>query len=149
MQKTILKDLVENVGLLTVKTGNGASGKELVDGSIDELVEKQRKGDFVEIVDECRIFDGKWMRDESYPLYPPGSCSYIDESFNCFVNGRRDRGYEKYRWQPNGCILPRNYVEDKSSVFEVSSRKELGKEGSHSIVFKFKNGKQLGELDQR
>ncbi|KAK8505722.1 hypothetical protein V6N11_054850 [Hibiscus sabdariffa] len=154
--------------------GSGASGKELVDGSIDELVEKQRKGDFVEIVNECRIFDGKWVRDESYPLYPPGSCPYIDESFNCFVNGRPDRGYEKYRWQPNGCILPRldgkhmlellrgkrvvyigdslgrnmweslvcvlrNSVEDKTGVFEVSGREELGKEGSHSIAFKSYN----------
>ncbi|KAE8670610.1 Translation elongation factor EF1B/ribosomal protein S6 family protein isoform 1 [Hibiscus syriacus] len=84
-----------------------ASGKETVDGSIDELLEKQRKGDFVELINQCRIFDGKWVRDESYPLYPPGSCPYIGESFNCFVNGRPDRGYEKYRWQPNGCILPR------------------------------------------
>ncbi|GMI70179.1 hypothetical protein HRI_000687200 [Hibiscus trionum] len=154
------------------KTGSfRTSGKELVDGSSDELLEKQRKGDFVEIVNQCRIFDGKWVRDESYPLYPPGSCPYIDESFNCFVNGRPDRGYEKYRWQPNGCILPRlngkhmlellrgkrvvfvgdslgrnmweslvcvlrNSVEDKSSVFEVSGREELGKQGSHSIAFK-------------
>ncbi|KAK8600659.1 hypothetical protein V6N13_059591 [Hibiscus sabdariffa] len=99
------------MGLLTVKTGSGASGKELVDGSIDELVEKQRKGDFVEIVYECKIFDKKWVRDESYPLYPLGSCSYIDESFNCFVNGRLERGYENYRWQPNRCILPR--LDDK------------------------------------
>ncbi|OMO75677.1 hypothetical protein CCACVL1_16100 [Corchorus capsularis] len=78
-----------------------------LDGSIDESFEKLRKENFVEIMSHCRLFDGKWVRDDSYPLYAPGSCPYIDESFNCFVNGRPDRGYEKYRWQPNGCNLPR------------------------------------------
>ncbi|KAG8480770.1 hypothetical protein CXB51_025448 [Gossypium anomalum] len=76
------------------------SGKELVDGSIDELLEKQRKGDFVEIINQCRIFDGKWVRDDSYPLYAPGTCPYIGESFNCFVNGRPDRGYRNTDGNP-------------------------------------------------
>ena len=83
------------------------SSNVTLDGSSDEFREKQRKGNFVEIMSRCRIFDGKWVRADSYPLYAPGSCPHIDESFNCFLNGRPDRGYEKYRWQPNGCIMPR------------------------------------------
>ncbi|XVE52261.1 hypothetical protein DITRI_Ditri02bG0108900 [Diplodiscus trichospermus] len=83
------------------------SSNVTLDGSSDETLEKQRKGNFVEIMGDCRIFDGKWVKDDSYPLYAPGSCPHIDESFNCFLNGRPDRGYEKYRWQPNGCIMPR------------------------------------------
>ncbi|XWS56976.1 hypothetical protein CRYUN_Cryun09bG0131900 [Craigia yunnanensis] len=47
------------------------------------------------------------MRADSYPLYASGSCPHIDESFHCFINGRPDGGYKKYRWQPNGCIMPR------------------------------------------
>ncbi|KAL8159471.1 hypothetical protein V2J09_001008 [Rumex salicifolius] len=55
----------------------------------------------------CDLFDGKWIRDDSYPLYAHGSCPHIDESMNCFLNGRPDNGYERYRWQPNQCNIPR------------------------------------------
>ncbi|BBH04328.1 Plant protein of unknown function D [Prunus dulcis] len=56
---------------------------------------------------DCDIFDGRWVRDDFYPLYAPGSCPHTDESFNCFLNKRPDNGYEKYRWQPKHCNLPR------------------------------------------
>ncbi|KAF9664780.1 hypothetical protein SADUNF_Sadunf16G0053500 [Salix dunnii] len=55
----------------------------------------------------CNFFDGKWVKDDSYPLYKPGSCSLIDEQFNCILNGRPDRDYQKYKWKPKGCTLPR------------------------------------------
>ncbi|XP_078148929.1 uncharacterized protein LOC144544326 isoform X4 [Carex rostrata] len=55
----------------------------------------------------CDIFDGKWVRDESDPFYPPGSCPYIDDDFNCFKNGRPDNDFLKWRWQPNRCNIPR------------------------------------------
>ena len=58
--------------------------------------------------ESCDIFDGKWLLDnQSAPLYPPGSCPYLDYTFNCFNNGRSDLGYLKYRWQPHGCDIPR------------------------------------------
>ncbi|PRQ35538.1 putative PMR5 domain, PC-Esterase [Rosa chinensis] len=60
-----------------------------------------------ELINGCDLFDGRWVRDDSYPLYAAGSCPYIDESFNCFLNSRPDNGYEKYRWQPKNCNLPR------------------------------------------
>ncbi|XP_047941967.1 protein trichome birefringence-like [Salvia hispanica] len=56
---------------------------------------------------ECDLFDGNWVRDESYPLYKPGSCSLIDEQFSCFLNGRPDNAYLKHRWKPKACNLPR------------------------------------------
>ncbi|CAH9124529.1 unnamed protein product [Cuscuta epithymum] len=55
----------------------------------------------------CDFFDGNWVKDESYPLYKPGSCSLIDEQFNCFINGRPDQEYPKYRWKPKACTIPR------------------------------------------
>ncbi|XP_078148928.1 protein trichome birefringence-like 2 isoform X3 [Carex rostrata] len=55
----------------------------------------------------CDIFDGKWVRDETDPFYPPGSCPYIDDDFNCFKNGRPDNDFLKWRWQPNQCNIPR------------------------------------------
>ncbi|XP_078444434.1 protein trichome birefringence-like 1 isoform X2 [Wolffia australiana] len=55
----------------------------------------------------CDVFHGRWVEDEAYPLYEPGSCPLIDESFNCFVNGRPDLKFQKLRWQPFGCNIPR------------------------------------------
>ncbi|XP_020217798.1 protein trichome birefringence-like 2 [Cajanus cajan] len=55
---------------------------------------------------ECDIFDGKWVRDESKPYYPLGSCPHIDRDFDCHLNGRPDSEYVKWKWQPNGCDIP-------------------------------------------
>ncbi|KAK7264512.1 hypothetical protein RJT34_32121 [Clitoria ternatea] len=55
----------------------------------------------------CDLFDGKWVWDDSYPLYQSKDCSFLDEGFRCSENGRRDLFYTKWRWQPKGCNLPR------------------------------------------
>ncbi|CAE5962739.1 unnamed protein product [Arabidopsis arenosa] len=59
--------------------------------------------------EDCDIYDGSWVRadDETMPYYPPGSCPYIDRDFNCHANKRPDDAYVKWRWQPNGCDIPR------------------------------------------
>lgn len=69
--------------------------------------QKRREEELIENLLNCNLFDGNWVRDDSYPLYKPGSCSLIDEQFNCFLNGRPDRDYQKLKWKPNGCSLPR------------------------------------------
>lgn len=73
----------------------------------EALSEKGRKQREIELMNSCNIFDGRWVRDDAYPLYAPGSCPHIDESFNCFLNNKPDNEYEKYRWQPKGCNIPR------------------------------------------
>ncbi|KAJ7957441.1 protein trichome birefringence-like [Quillaja saponaria] len=64
-------------------------------------------GDWLKLLNNCDLFDGRWVKDNSYPLYAPGSCPHIDEPFNCFINGRPDNGFEKFRWQPKHCNIPR------------------------------------------
>jgi hypothetical protein len=66
----------------------------------------------------CDMYEGSWVLDDSYPLYKSGSCPHIDEPFNCFLNGRRDNKYEKFRWQPKNCNMPR-YISDRN-VFSQS-----------------------------
>ncbi|XP_047078077.1 protein trichome birefringence-like 1 [Lolium rigidum] len=61
----------------------------------------------VEEMGRCDMFYGNWVRDDSYPLYAPGSCPHVDESFNCFLNGRPDKDYQRLRWKPSGCSIPR------------------------------------------
>ncbi|KAG4970163.1 hypothetical protein JHK85_036584 [Glycine max] len=56
---------------------------------------------------ECDLFTGTWVKDESYPIYQPGSCPYVDEAYDCKVNGRTDTLYSNWRWKPDACDLPR------------------------------------------
>ena len=59
---------------------------------------------------ECDVWKGKWVFDESYPLYTNQSCPLIDEGFDCGGNGRLDKDYMKWRWQPKDCDIPRYYL---------------------------------------
>ncbi|KAK4420956.1 protein trichome birefringence-like 43 [Sesamum alatum] len=56
---------------------------------------------------KCDLYDGSWVFDKSYPLYDAEKCPLILQQFNCMRNGRPDRRYQKYKWQPNNCNLPR------------------------------------------
>ncbi|KAH7844682.1 hypothetical protein Vadar_030571 [Vaccinium darrowii] len=100
------------------------------------VLKKQGSENLVEKLTDCDLFDGEWVRDESYPLYEPGSCSIIDEQFNCFVNGRPDNDYYKLKWKPIGCSLPRNSVKNQSNVYEANGRHNFRAEASSSFVFK-------------
>ncbi|RZR86818.1 hypothetical protein BHM03_00014080 [Ensete ventricosum] len=57
---------------------------------------------------ECDWSEGEWVWDEGYPLYESKDCDFMDEGFRCSENGRPDRFYTKWRWQPAGCDLPRS-----------------------------------------
>uniref|UniRef100_A0A0E0HMJ7 Uncharacterized protein n=1 Tax=Oryza nivara TaxID=4536 RepID=A0A0E0HMJ7_ORYNI len=81
--------------------GNGSSTKQASQKQPDKKV------DWIKEMASCDMFHGNWIRDESYPLYPEGSCPHIDEPFDCYLNGRPDRAYQKLRWQPSSCNIPR------------------------------------------
>ncbi|CAA0831664.1 Protein trichome berefringence-like 7 [Striga hermonthica] len=55
----------------------------------------------------CNVFDGKWVADESYPLYNASDCPFVERGFDCLANGRKDREYLKWRWKPHNCEIPR------------------------------------------
>lgn len=55
----------------------------------------------------CNISHGRWVYDETYPLYRSKDCPFLDPGFRCEENGRPDTEFMKYRWQPHDCDLPR------------------------------------------
>lgn len=88
--------------------GNGTKVEEngLVDKGDKVLIFKEIEVK-KKIVKECDLRKGYWVFDERYPLYSRDSCPFIDEGFDCEGNGRLDRNYTKWRWQPQDCDLPR------------------------------------------
>ncbi|XP_056694273.1 protein trichome birefringence-like 11 isoform X2 [Spinacia oleracea] len=71
---------------------------------------------------DCDYFDGKWVWDETYPLYDSKDCLFIDGGFRCSENGRPDNSYTKWRWQPNKCNMPRF---DAKAMLEKLRNKRL------------------------
>ncbi|PON76315.1 Trichome birefringence-like family [Parasponia andersonii] len=58
-------------------------------------------------IEQCNVFEGKWIPDEIYPWYNASQCPFAGSGFNCMANGRGDRGYTKWRWKPRNCEIPR------------------------------------------
>lgn len=54
----------------------------------------------------CNFTQGKWIYDQTYPLYD-ATCPYLSTAVTCRKNGRPDSDYEKWRWKPYGCSIPR------------------------------------------
>lgn len=61
----------------------------------------------------CNLFLGEWIYDDvSRPLYEEGRCSFQQKEFDVFAcekHGRKDLEYQKWRWQPRDCHLPRQF----------------------------------------
>ncbi|XP_075495027.1 protein trichome birefringence-like 36 [Primulina tabacum] len=57
--------------------------------------------------ESCDFSKGKWVYDRSYPLYDYYTCPYLSTAVACRRNGRPDSDYEKWRWKPDACSLPR------------------------------------------
>lgn len=59
----------------------------------------------------CEYSNGKWVWDESYPLrFYTEDCPFLDPGFRCRRSGRQDVDYLKWRWQPEGCDIPRYVI---------------------------------------
>nr|GMD44411.1 protein trichome birefringence-like 8 [Ipomoea batatas] len=61
----------------------------------------------------CDYSYGEWVWDGGYPGEKyTDNCPFLDPGFRCHRSGRRDLEYQKWRWKPHGCHLPRFNASD-------------------------------------
>ncbi|KAK9672987.1 hypothetical protein RND81_12G138800 [Saponaria officinalis] len=113
---TITSQLLSTSNSLTVIQNGSVSFSENGSSKITNHTSSKK------LSGSCDIFDGKWVMDDSDPVYSPGSCPFLDYAFNCFDNGRFDLGYLKYKWQPFGCDIPRF---DGKNMLEILRGKRM------------------------
>nr|GEU59634.1 protein trichome birefringence-like 2 [Tanacetum cinerariifolium] len=110
-ESTLLSNVTNDVknSSFGVISDNSLDGKVLTggkDANVSDANAGLMLGNFSSSYTECDIFDGRWVRDDTKPYYPAGSCPYIDRDFDCHLNKRPDDGYVKWKWQPFGCDIP-------------------------------------------
>eukprot|EP00253_Pinus_taeda_P000633 PITA_00633 len=55
----------------------------------------------------CDYTEGKWIQDSRRPIYSGNMCKrWLSEMWACRLTQRPDFSYEKYRWQPDNCVMP-------------------------------------------
>lgn len=78
-----------------------------VDDSVNDV--SVNGGRVNSVVSSCDLFSGKWVYDnKSYPLYKDRECGFMFDDLACEKYGRKDLEYQRWRWQPHGCDLPRS-----------------------------------------
>ncbi|KAF2307752.1 hypothetical protein GH714_031476 [Hevea brasiliensis] len=121
-----------NTASLLNKQSNGSKQKNRTNS---EASGKQG----IESLLNCDLFDGEWVRDDSYPLYKPGSCSLIDEQFNCILNGRPDKDFQNTNGSLKAAVyqvqeweMPdKNGTKKETLRLDLIGRKDYYQEGSH------------------
>lgn len=112
--------------------------------------DKYKKIDLVPL-DVCDVFTGKWVLDNvTHPLYKEDECEFLSEWVACTRNGRPDSKYQKWRWQPRDCSLPRSvttfWEEANWVTLSSSSLKRLYFSGSRfnaKLLLEKLRGKKL------
>lgn len=93
----------------------------------------------VSVPETCDLYRGSWVYDEvNAPVYKEGECEFLTEQVTCMRNGRRDDSYQKWRWQPTDCDLPRYVLASSSVSLSIAPWHPCAPPGDHRR-FQFRN----------
>ncbi|XP_037468023.1 protein trichome birefringence-like 28 [Triticum dicoccoides] len=88
-------------GVSKSNPGTAADGSSPETGVLKEVVAEGGEA-------TCDMYKGRWVHDEeNAPMYKESDCEFLTEQVTCMRNGRRSDEYQKWRWQPDACDLPR------------------------------------------
>ncbi|XAR67195.1 hypothetical protein NMG60_11013669 [Bertholletia excelsa] len=96
----------------------------------------------------CNYAKGKWVVDDSRPLYSGFGCKqWLSEMWACRLTQRTDFEYEKLRWKPKDCVMDEftgykflERMRDKTFAFVGDS---LGRQQFQSLMCIVTGGKNM------
>ncbi|XP_010920820.1 xylan O-acetyltransferase 1 isoform X2 [Elaeis guineensis] len=110
------------VRLPVIKEVEEAAHEERAAGPKEKIKEEEKLGEkeveedrtvvvertVVSVPEGCDLFTGQWVYDNvTRPIYKEHECEFLTEQVTCMRNGRKDDSFQKWRWQPRDCNLPR------------------------------------------
>jgi hypothetical protein len=105
VQKSQVQLLVQHRHQQEAVTVAAAGNQESQVPWTDELKGEAARGSGEE---ECNLSVGRWVYDNtSQPMYFEHNCSFILGEVACEKYCQNNTKYQYWRWQPDGCDLPR------------------------------------------
>ncbi|XP_028093293.1 protein trichome birefringence-like 16 isoform X5 [Camellia sinensis] len=123
----------------SVRTDSSVRGED--NNNLMSHVEKQA----------CSYAKGKWVTDDSRPLYSGFGCKqWLSSMWSCRLTQRQDFQYEKLRWQPKDCKMEDftgskflSRMKDKTLAFVGDS---LGRQQFQSVMCMVTGGEQRTDV---
>lgn len=76
--------------------------------NIDRFINVPVSASRVSTTAACDVGKGEWMPDPAAPYYTNATCPFIDSRQDCMRFGKPElESILRWRWQPDGCDLPR------------------------------------------
>ncbi|KAF2287116.1 hypothetical protein GH714_038278 [Hevea brasiliensis] len=121
--------------------------------STNSSMGEQDKKNFTTLVNNpgCNYKKGKWVVDNSRPLYSGLGCKqWLAQMWACQLTQRTDFAYEKLRWQPNNCQMEEfegakflKRMQDKTLAFVGDS---VGRQQFQSLMCMITGGKERPDV---